>query len=712
MNSLRSFRAAAGYTMIEILVAVTLSLIIMLAITQLFSKVNGAMNDAQGSLLMTRNLSNVKFRLERDLRDRSYRTITPLGSTDGYFCVMEGPMWQPVPDDLRFVDMAHPVTGPRRVPLARDNDLTSTSTLSEHTLSYHVDAGSTTRRANPCNQADCPWCSTNTNPLSASIAENAKWCSTNIAMNEQGESGNDAGVGDNTVGDTDDILMFTLYSTGKFRGCVPTISNGELRLTIVESATAEVAWFLRGNTLYRRMLLVGEFQGHPGRYNGRQITNFEILKDHIRDEIAGRTGQTIVCHIRDRSFTLSLADYDRMIQNGYGFYTLFDLSVRPDSATGPLVANSMQSLQRRENRFAHSNINNSLPFPFNLHNVTNTSTAAWYFLRLPTMTETTYLDNTTFTDSWRAGNGVNRSLTLNRSWWKWDGTYPSTIDNCSPETYDATQIYNWTNTVAHSGGDQMKKPYMDQWNDPSPWNYSRVSGSKFGVDKESGSLAAFLPDASPRAGQLNRGGEDVMMTNVISFDVKVWSEELSRYVDLGESGKYHDQQRGNATHDSLFSDVNPASGRADDDPTMPVNQRIGRFPLHSKGRYATGAYWTYDDPANIGNQAINPFLHAPPHNNQRDREWPPQGVNQNDYLMSSVYDTWTYEYESVVASTHWYNYATPAGTAGAGAGDPYHLWACPPPYDEQLKAIQVTLRCFDPRSKSIREMKIVRDLTQ
>ena len=59
---------------------------------------------------------------------------------------------------------------------------------------------------------------------------------------------------DTTVGDFDDILMFTTRSTG--RPFVGRWYNSTDQQETIQSDVAEVAWFVRGRTLYRRVLLV------------------------------------------------------------------------------------------------------------------------------------------------------------------------------------------------------------------------------------------------------------------------------------------------------------------------------------------------------------------------------------------------------------------------------------------------------------------------
>ena len=109
-----------------------------------------------------------------------------------------------------------------------------------------------------------------------------------IAINE--EEGNDP---DLTVGDFDDVLIFTTHSGGaSFSG----LCNGNT----IESDFAEVAWFVRGSNLYRRVMLIA-----PGTAPG----------------------------------------------GGGPFFASNDISVHWES-NNP-VPNTLADLARRENRYAH-----------------------------------------------------------------------------------------------------------------------------------------------------------------------------------------------------------------------------------------------------------------------------------------------------------------------------------------------------------------------
>jgi len=122
---------------------------------------------------------------------------------------------------------------------------------------------------------------------------------------------------DATVGDVDDVLMFTTLSKGQ-----PFV--GLCKGQPVESHIAEVAWFVRGRTLYRRVLLVAP---------GAPIVN----------------------------------------QPG-GFFAQNDISVHVNPA-GNLVANALSDLTQRECRFAH----HPTEFPFDVR--------GWGQLGLPTLRE-------------------------------------------------------------------------------------------------------------------------------------------------------------------------------------------------------------------------------------------------------------------------------------------------------------------------------------
>jgi hypothetical protein len=130
------------------------------------------------------------------------------------------------------------------------------------------------------------------------------------------------GLPDTAVIDFDDVLMLTTRSADR-----PFL--GRLNDVLVESPVAEVAWFVRGGRLYRRVLLV----------------------------------------LPQASF---------VSQDRTTFYQQNDISARWDSTAGRIVANNLQDLFLPKNRYAHPQAS-----PFDIR--------AWgQFIGLPTLGETSH----------------------------------------------------------------------------------------------------------------------------------------------------------------------------------------------------------------------------------------------------------------------------------------------------------------------------------
>jgi type II secretory pathway component PulJ len=146
-----------------------------------------------------------------------------------------------------------------------------------------------------------------------------------VAVNTTDNPGAVQSPADTTVADFDDILMFTTRSGSRpFVGrWWDPVANKQ---STIESDLAEVAWFVRGRTLYRRLLLVAP---------GVNLTNVATA----------------------------------------GFWASNDISVRFDPNLNRLVPNTLGDLTRRECRFAHP----SNAFPFDARR--------WGRLGLPTLRE-------------------------------------------------------------------------------------------------------------------------------------------------------------------------------------------------------------------------------------------------------------------------------------------------------------------------------------
>ncbi len=218
--------ARRGFTLVEMLVATTLTLIMMFAAVQVFGLVGDSVNDSRATLEMSERLRATARRLQMDLEGVTVTMLPPRspGGDEGYFEIVEG--------------------------AARE-----TVTAAAHVMPLYGASG----LATDSETSDTP-------------------------------------PRDTTVIDFDDILMFTTRSTDRpFVGRLNATTTAESRL-------AEVAWFVRGGRLYRRVLLV--------------LPNATNLPGAV------------------------------------GYYANSDVSARYDATLG-VVANTLGDLTKRENRYAH-----------------------------------------------------------------------------------------------------------------------------------------------------------------------------------------------------------------------------------------------------------------------------------------------------------------------------------------------------------------------
>jgi prepilin-type N-terminal cleavage/methylation domain-containing protein len=225
-----------GMTLIEMLVALTATLLLMAAIAQAFSAFGGAVSGSRSVLELDARMRTTAWRLRSDLAGATARTTPPLSpdSGEGYFEIIEG-----------------------------ENTDTEMYTFAAPNLS----AGTMER---------------------LTVDTFPKPFSTGSATNP----GPGATSDDRLLGDHDDVLLFTTRSTDPlFIGRAATVSKqADELIDNFESTQAEVAWFARPTpgtvnpityTLYRRQLLVMGYVGTDifysttGKDNSVEIKNIE-----------------------------------------------------------------------------------------------------------------------------------------------------------------------------------------------------------------------------------------------------------------------------------------------------------------------------------------------------------------------------------------------------------------------------------------------------
>lgn len=512
----RHVRLRSGYTLIEILVSMALTLMLLMAVVQIFGSVSHSIANSRAALEMTDQLRAAQMTLQRDLEGVTVTMSPPRRpeSGEGYFEYTEGPI------------------GPA----------TSIDT---------------------------------------------------VAMN------NDLDEPDSTVGDIDDMLMFTTRTRS-------TPFVGRLAGNAVESQEAEVAWFVRGRTLYRRVLLV--------------LPNVTLTSPEA------------------------------------GFYNTNDISVRNSHGGSNMAPNSLSDLTKPENRFAHR-INNRFPYhPHFTYDGSDIVRSNWANLGLPMLRECS-------SSGWIAGA--------------------------------ALQAAN-LGTVGK----------FDAWLNPHPAS---------GQNKDTGALNDY---DEPNT----RLGEDVVLTNVIGFDVKAWDPTAivllvtptttgQPYTLLPGDRGYMLKLREFLNNPSGTGVVRVSQGAYVDlnylcrvrDPNTTL---LGPTPDASE----VSAYCNDSQFGWAGNSAsrvrgMEPIVTASP---------------APESYRSAVYDTWSTHYECDGIDTDNRdgdnNDATGVdeGTDGFdndgnGVVDDAGELEAPPPYPVPLRGIQVRIRVFEPASRQIREVTVVQD---
>ena len=630
LRSVESGRRS-GYTLLEILVATTLTLILMYGVAAIFSQIGSLMSQTQNVMGMSNNLRSARNRLLDDLKCLTVPQLKAPSSNYGFFSYVEG-------------------------------------------------LGGCYNKILSNNPPE---------PLTPQAT----------ALNTE------AGGADTTVGDTDDILSFTAKApAGKwFRGRFTKFEKPNETNTatwseyqqIIESEYAEIVWFVRGTTLYRRVLLIV-----PDTALQERLADFETWEN---------------------AQSLSLPK----TSEGYGFYRYFDVSVHLDEQ-GHVVANTLSDLSNRKNRYGYwsspvldPKVNRderaSGDVPDGWPNIADEADAdrriepynglhgdsgAWYWLRMPTLQESATVPD----DSLTPDEGSSLKIIENPNRYFRAGK-PFGFDVSDPTgANDARLPYsrwygNFTALSSGAGSADVlpsSNPFIDYWNEPNVWSQQ---------DVDSGDLRfALYPNKPTATGNSPAGAaveqlytQDVVLTNVISFDVKVWEPSMNRYVDLGQDDTV-------ANSGGLLRVI--SSNLMDEaDLTADASSfaRFGRYKYNANNLIGYSSALTTN--ANLGAVLNYPF-------------------------MPAVFDTWTEEYEKEHMGKEYSDEAhlndtnAPVYTNVSrrngysiseiptdGVIPSSSLPDYPPPYDAQMKGIQVEIRVFDPVSRSIRNVTLQVDLS-
>lgn len=572
MNRIQKRATRRGFTLVELMTATALTLIVMTILARVFVGVTDSITRSRATIEMNGRLQAVAFRLQKDLEGYTVNP-DPLRENfnDGYLEIIEGPIRT---GTLR-------ISGITNKSNAYYGMVTSASRINSNSVTPYTRLQSAFPNANNY-YPDC------------------------------------------TLGDRDDILALTTRSVrepfvgrfGQYNGVPNTVT----------SEVAEVVWFLRGTTLYRRQLLVhaptidspGSTSPAPGvawwtaggRYvRGGNFSNIQVFSNNSQNTWSGMPWEAY-CDIS--------AHYER---------------------NGTLVPNTLADLSRRQYRYGRNpdpNINSKYgAYPFDVR--------GWGALRMPTLAETS------------AGNFPYMNITLN------------------------------------SAGYPTGYPTENKWDRQLAPN--SIAGVN--VDPTTG-----WAQNGPRA------GEDVVLTNVIGFDVKVWDPGAPVFIR-------------NSGNPNLNLDDAILPG----DPLYPQRPQNTGLKLAGYGAFVDLGY-----APSYNNSGLVPSHFCSNGIGAQARNWPPDPNTSRDLPNSGlsafgppnsfpqcVWDSWTdwYEHDGI-AQSGGTGRVPDGGHNGidddgkTGADDAGELDA-PPPYPFRLRGVQVLVRVIDPDTDQIRQISIVQD---
>jgi type II secretory pathway pseudopilin PulG len=328
-----------GFTLVELLVAISITLLIMATVVQVFTSVSDSVQKRRSMVEVSNQLRHVRNQLQSDLKGATCPTIpwTRPESNVGYFEVIEGP----------YSDF---------------NPSLLTDGLGTHTDSAVPEIDHTTSTI-PTSNVD------------HAIDTNMGWVTDGRGL-----------------GDHDDILAFTTRNeSSPFRGRAPSFNTetdgtpraySEWDVQSIESPVAEVVWYAveapiddprypdvetRAHfgepgyrTIYRRVLLVAPWLDYAYRdYAGVQRSRpgvLRILDPRVSfDDVHLALAALIT--FQERYDISARIEWDPTLMEGNGSWTI--------------VANTLADLTKRENRYEHhgihslmgSDVQRRYPFP-------------------------------------------------------------------------------------------------------------------------------------------------------------------------------------------------------------------------------------------------------------------------------------------------------------------------------------------------------------
>lgn len=678
--------APRALTLVEMMVAMAITLVMMAAVVTLFANVSNSVRNRRATIELSGQIRHVRNMLQQDLQGATCPGLTwqRPESNHGYIELIEGQYRERDASGLLNLNGGSPPISPSAIApkINHETSIIPTSNL-----------------------------------LDTSVAGRTNWVT-------------DGGG----LGDHDDILMLTVRNEYEpFVGRVPPVStSGPTTVRpnatnagpfaawdhqTIESPLAEVVWFAIENpgftgtadvddvvttyfgepgmrTIYRRALLIAPWL-NPYRYNAGGTT-----VDTFTD--GGSAFKAEPGLLRILGDQIERTNIDQALASLTAFQDRYDISSRLEfdprlggDGRWKIVANTLGDLTKRENRFGHfglalSGSNFSRAYPYAAVSV---------------------------------GSGYS-------------GSSASVVFVSDPEIGDPSTV---AQADAHVLGGAIVNYGVNQANfaTPNDARYvvrplayvgadSTIAATARAMLNDQGQVVRVIHGLAPLWG--SRRGEDVMLTDVLAFDLRVYdpgaplfghvqTQTILEPTDAGWSAAY--------LHPNNMADSN-GSGR--------IGTGSDVFPFMGQGAYVDLGYG-YDS------RSPSPALPAPLfHANYATATTPwfftPRGIHRvtDAALLTpgyALYDTWSFHYENNGINDDNDTLASgmPLIDEGTNGLDNVGHYAIPnpppvivndtrlgvddvgeretaPPYDKPLRGIQVLMRAYERDSRQIRQVRV------
>lgn len=671
-----------AFTLVEVLIAATLSLVLIGLVVQIFATVGATASETRSVIQIIDGLRTARIIMQADLSNTTAEMLPlKIDRADGYFEYVEGPNGPIFP-------------GLGASPIAVAYDMNQTDT-----------AG--------------------------------------------------APVADSTVGDTDDILMFTAqaptgsYFHGRTRSSSLVLDQNGKQWPIpcdstAQASQAEICYFMRGDTLYRRVLLINPTAGVNGVIDPTVFlcSQYPQSLTNPADSYVKPTGtNTWSSNPSPPQPIWDIAFYDKFDLSVHQEGGVYDLTTNAGGFQPPvLVANTLAALAKRQYRYGHQ----PWVYPFDVRfwdtrQWTNPATnVPGGFLGLPTLREcTAYLgalgagsgiaiwpyplyDNPTAATALKPlPNGVSPGASGVAVQNLWGSAQPSNMPmlpysglpliypfptGAYPATYQPISDVPASPTgrlwlTAAKGG------VFDLWRNPYPLDQQDpLTGAIYAFS------SAYQPANTVNVNFSTRYADDVLLTHVLSFDVKAWDPtaptiQTTAVIGGMPPGTY---MPGDLGYVQIINAWASGGEQVLRQSLLPVTASPTPGFTVAQGAYVDLNY--------LG-AVIQPYLAA---GNIQMTEalsnvsvFSGPGIAQFSSGLGMLYDTGSFSYENDGIDQNMNgiidDYTNGIDDNGIGGVDDLTEVEGPVPYPVALKGIQVKIRVYDPDSRQIREVTLTQD---